>query len=55
MSPIINVKAFQCNRCGYIWLSRQYLEDKKTIPIACAKCKSPYYNREPTEKRHKKK
>lgn len=43
--PIIQVPAFLCVKCGYIWLSKQYLEDKKTIPLACAKCKSAYWDR----------
>lgn len=46
--PIIKVDAFKCNKCNYVWLSRQYLEDKKTIPIACSRCKSSYWNRDPT-------
>ena len=44
MSPVINVKAFKCNKCGWIWLSHQFLRDG-TKPIACAKCKSAYYDR----------
>jgi DNA-directed RNA polymerase subunit RPC12/RpoP len=48
MTPLINVKAFKCAKCGWIWLSRQYMEDQKSLPIACAKCKSPYWNREPS-------
>jgi NAD-dependent SIR2 family protein deacetylase len=49
MSPIINVKGFKCNKCGWVWISRQYIEDDySTIPIACAKCKSSYWNRDPT-------
>jgi hypothetical protein len=46
MTPIQNVKAFKCNKCGHIWLSKKYLEDGKTRPVACAKCKSPYWDRE---------
>lgn len=47
--PIIkDVDIFKCTRCNYVWLSRQYLEDKKTKPIACARCKSVYWDREPT-------
>jgi len=45
MTPLINVKAFKCNRCQHVWLSKKYLEDGKTRPIACARCKSPYYDR----------
>ena len=55
MTPIINVKAFKCNACGWLWISRKYLEDGKTKPIACAKCKSAYWDREqqPQTKRKK--
>ena len=55
MSPTINVKAFKCNACGHVWISRQYLKDGKTKPIACAKCKSAYWNREKTDKKDSKK
>ena len=44
MSPVISVKALKCNKCGYVWLSHQFLRDG-TKPIACAKCKSAYYDR----------
>lgn len=47
MSPVINVKALKCNKCGYVWLSHQFLKDG-IKPIACARCKSAYYDREPT-------
>ena len=43
--PIIQINAFQCNKCGHIWISRAYLKDKKSLPIACAKCKSAYWDR----------
>lgn len=32
-------KVLTCNRCGYLWCS-------KRIPKNCAKCKSPYYNKD---------
>ena len=51
MTPILNVKAFKCNACGWVWISRQYLKDGKTKPIACAKCKSAYWNRPQVEKK----
>jgi len=59
MTPTINIKAFKCNRCQHVWLSKKYLEDGKTKPIACAKCKSPYYDRpiataETTKQKNKK-
>jgi ribosomal protein L37E len=31
-------KPFECLRCGHKWMS--YMEH----PIACAKCKTPYWN-----------
>ena len=46
MTPILNVRALKCYRCGHVWLSKKYLEDGKTKPIACAKCKSAYWNLE---------
>lgn len=49
MTPTVNIKAFKCNKCGHIWLSKQFLKDGKTIPIACAKCKSAYWNRAASE------
>lgn len=49
MTPNINVKAFKCAKCGHIWLSKQFLKDGKTRPIACAKCKSAYWDRSPIE------
>jgi len=55
VSPIVNIKAFKCLKCGHVWLSKKYLEDGKTKPIACAKCKSPYYDRPIIEKKEKKK
>jgi predicted Zn-ribbon and HTH transcriptional regulator len=50
VSPIINVEAFKCNKCGWVWISRPYLEDadRRSIPIACSKCKSAYWDRDPT-------
>jgi NAD-dependent SIR2 family protein deacetylase len=41
--PIITIKAFKCNRCGYIWHSNRH-DTKKHLPHACAKCKSSYWN-----------
>lgn len=30
-----------CTRCGHTWTARS-----KELPLRCAKCKSPYWNRE---------
>lgn len=47
---IIKVEALECNKCGYIWISRS-----KELPVACSKCKSAYWNRgEPYNKKRKK-
>jgi len=34
----VSVNGCKCERCGHIWYSR------KAAPIACAKCKSAYWN-----------
>jgi Zn-finger nucleic acid-binding protein len=52
MTPIIDVKAFRCSRCGHVWLPRDYSnkihnEEKIWLPVACAKCKSAYWDRDP--------
>lgn len=39
---IITVKAFKCDRCGYIWLNKERTEKP---PMACSHCKSFYWNR----------
>jgi len=40
---IIKTDAFKCERCGHVWISEKYTPEN--LPIACAKCKSPYWNR----------
>ena len=60
MTPIINVEAFKCNKCGHVWLSRGYAEkmhneEKMFFPIACAKCKSAYWDREQQQPQTKRK
>lgn len=30
----------KCNVCGWVWYSRE-----KALPIRCASCKSPYWNK----------
>lgn len=38
----VTVKACKCERCGHVWLPRKTMT--KTKPVACAKCKSAYWN-----------
>lgn len=33
---------FKCERCGHEWISHKYRPENP--PVACAKCKSPYWN-----------
>jgi predicted Zn-ribbon and HTH transcriptional regulator len=40
---IIKVDAFRCEKCGHIWISKIF--SKNNPPVACAKCKSAYWNR----------
>ena len=44
--PKISVDAWKCLRCGYIWLPRG-----KDKPIACAKCKSAYWDKPRKDKK----
>jgi Zn finger protein HypA/HybF involved in hydrogenase expression len=39
---IVKVDGFKCERCGHLWISDKFTA--KNPPIACAKCKSPYWN-----------
>ena len=39
---IVKVDGFKCERCGHVWISEKFTA--KNPPIACAKCKSPYWN-----------
>jgi predicted Zn-ribbon and HTH transcriptional regulator len=36
----VKVDAYQCERCGHIWLPRNKVDE----PKVCPKCKSPYWN-----------
>ena len=36
----ITRKVWKCDRCDHEWLSRD-----NDMPLRCAKCKSPYWNR----------
>jgi hypothetical protein len=42
-----------CERCGNVWIPRPVQDGNKwttPTPIACAACKSPYWNRPRKEK-----
>jgi hypothetical protein len=41
---LVKVPGFKCEVCGHIWTAR-YLSKEEILPTACAKCKSPYWNR----------
>jgi hypothetical protein len=45
----IDANECHCERCGAVWIPKPVQQGKTWItptPIACAKCKSPYWNRE---------
>jgi len=39
----ITVYICKCNKCGHQW------EAKRQKPLRCAKCKTPYWDREKTK------
>lgn len=43
----LEVNAFECQRCGHIWIPRVSMDElKKKVkdePIICPSCKSPYW------------
>lgn len=43
---MITVLACKCSRCHHVWLPRKPGE----IPVACAACKSAYWNKARQEK-----
>lgn len=45
---VIQIQGFKCDVCGHIWISRN--RETKQLPIACAKCKSPYWNKSERKK-----
>lgn len=49
MSPIVKIDAFKCNKCNHIWISHLESYNKDHPPIACASCKSAYWNKEPNK------
>lgn len=40
---ITPIKVFKCDLCDHVWLSRD--RHPNNPPIACARCKSHYWNR----------
>jgi DNA-directed RNA polymerase subunit RPC12/RpoP len=45
----IKTKAYRCERCGAVWIPKS--SKKTSLPVACAKCGSPYWNRPRTNKK----
>lgn len=41
-------KWYRCERCGYEWLPRTHKET--SLPVTCASCGSPYWNKPRTNK-----
>jgi hypothetical protein len=44
----LNVLECTCERCGNVWVTKPTLEKGKWVcimPVACAQCKSAYWNR----------
>lgn len=47
---IIQIRGFKCDVCGHEWISRKWNSSDNELPIACAKCKSPYWNKNSRKK-----
>ena len=47
---VIKISGWKCERCFHVWKARN-----TSIPIVCAKCKSPYWNKPKQKKRLKNK
>jgi predicted nucleic acid-binding Zn-ribbon protein len=45
--PKIKTDAYQCGRCGHVWMPRKIEKE----PKVCPKCKSPYWNEPRIENR----
>ena len=46
----IDANECTCERCDYVWVPKPIKGGSKwttPVPIACASCKSPYWNRKP--------
>jgi len=45
----LRVEECTCERCGHVWLAQLVKNEKgrwaAVKPVACAKCKNPYWNR----------
>ena len=39
--PEINIPYLKCNRCGHTWIPRS-----PNLPRVCARCNSPYWNKD---------
>ncbi len=46
----IKIKVWECTceRCGHRWIARN-----EKLPMTCARCRSPYWNRKRKEKEEK--
>lgn len=40
MKKEIKLPTFKCTRCGHKWHPK-----KEEVPLRCAKCKTPYWNK----------
>lgn len=43
--PQTQVPAWECNRCGHIWVGRNWpSRDDGEKPMLCPKCRTPYWD-----------
>jgi hypothetical protein len=49
---IVEVKEYQCSRCGYKWIARKNGVDKPT-PKTCSKCKTALWDKSPIRETNK--
>ena len=47
----IKLTGYVCERCNHIWAPRLLKKSKKSKPVVCPKCKSPYWNKPRKKKR----
>ena len=40
----VKVDAYQCERCGHVWLPREATKREHRDPVICPKCKSAYWD-----------
>ena len=38
-------EGWQCNRCQHQWPKKKDADGKTIIPVLCAKCHNPYWNK----------